>query len=134
MSWLERYQEFVSWKDFTYNCSHCNKQVKTLNTLLSHLNKVPAYKRSIKCTCCDKNFKGQSYLISYLNHVGKDMHAHLKFACIFCSKIFVNTVKLSQHMESHHGDESVKMYPCFDCGFKCGTMERLKSHKECHVD
>lgn len=132
-TWLERYRDFTTWQDFSYQCCHCNKQIKSLNNLLKHFDefKIPIHKRLIKCYC-GKIFKDQLFLISYLNHVGKMHYTHLKFTCFFCSKVFVNVVKLSNHMDKNHGNTSLKYFPCFDCGLACSNIERLKQHKNCH--
>lgn len=132
-TWLQRYRDFITWQDFSYQCFHCNKEIKSLGNFLKHLDeyKIPGHKRSITCTC-GKVFKEAIFLVSYLNHVGKTHYNHLKFTCIFCSKVFVNVVKLSYHIERSHGKSNLKLFPCFDCGLTCSTLDRLKQHKNCH--
>lgn len=132
-NWLERYRDFVTWQDFSYQCNHCNKQIKSLNAFIKHFDelKLSINKRIIKCHC-GKIFKDQLFLISYMNHVSRLHYNHLKFTCIYCSKVFVNVVKLSNHLRLSHGNANVKIYPCFDCGLACSTFERLKQHKNCH--
>ena len=46
--WLKRYHNFTTWKDFSYECSHCNMQIKSLNGLLSHV--------LIESLCVKKSF------------------------------------------------------------------------------
>jgi hypothetical protein len=132
-NWLERYRDFITWQDLTYPCSHCNKQIKSLNAFIKHFDehKLSVNKRIIKCHC-GKVFKDQLFLISYMNHVSKLHYNHLKFTCIFCSKVFVNVVKLSYHLRLFHGNANVKLFPCFDCGLTCSSLDRLKQHKNCH--
>ncbi|CAG9799241.1 unnamed protein product [Chironomus riparius] len=132
-NWLERYRDFITWQDLSYQCSHCTKQIKSLNAFIKHFDelKLSTNKRIIKCHC-GKIFKDQLFLISYINHVSKLHYNHLKFTCIFCSKVFVNVVKLSNHLKLSHGNANVKIFPCFDCGLICSTLDRLKQHKNCH--
>ena len=132
-NWLERYRDFITWQDLSYQCTHCNKQIKSLNAFMKHFDehKLSINKRLIKCHC-GKTFKDQLFLISYMNHVSKLHYNHLKFTCIFCSKVFVNVVKLSNHVMLTHENENAFFFPCFDCGLIYSTFDKLKQHKNCH--
>lgn len=121
----------------TFECvTHCKKSIKGLKNLLDHFdsNKVSQHKRAIKCTQCPKVYADQATnLVLYLNHMSRQHQiGHLKFTCILCDKVFVNVVKLTQHMIAEHAERKLRMFPCFDCGLLFGHIEKLKTHKESH--
>ncbi|KAG5678368.1 hypothetical protein PVAND_008050 [Polypedilum vanderplanki] len=131
--WLSRYSNFVTW-EMKHYCSHCNKNFDSLGALLLHFNefKIPSNKRSIKCAACDLVFNESRCIASYINHMDKQHYNHLKFACIWCEKVFYNVVRLCEHGIKYHGELNFKYYPCFDCGLICPTFDQIVQHKTCH--
>lgn len=142
--WLRKYNGFITWQDMTYECvTHCKKTIKSLRGLLDHFdeNKVAQHKRAIKCNHevshnvkCGKVYGDQATnLVLYLNHMSRAHNiGHLKFTCILCEKVFVNVVKLTQHMIATHPERKLRLFQCFDCGLWFGHIEKLRSHKESH--
>lgn len=135
--WLRKYNGFMTWQDMSFECvSHCKKSIKSLKGLLDHFdeNKVAQHKRALKCHICSKVYADQATnLILYLNHMSR-IHSigHLKFTCILCDKVFVNVVKLTQHMIAEHPERKLRIFPCFDCGLLFSQLDRLKTHKDSH--
>lgn len=138
-SWLKNYQDFVTWEDFTYDCQHCSERIKSLKGLFDHFehHKLAVHKRGIKCTLCPKLYTDQSNnIVLYLNHMCRfHEFGFLKFTCFLCekSKVFVNMVKLTQHMISEHATRKLKLYPCFDCGMMFFALVKLAKHKKSHA-
>jgi hypothetical protein len=133
--WLCNFSDFKTWQDFGYTCFHCKKQIKSLRLLLEHFDhKLSILKRTIKCSFCGKVFgDSPTYLISYLNHMDKEHFTHLKFTCVQCGKVYVNVVKLYGHVVAEHPECTLKIFPCFDCGLVCPTVQKLKLHKNSHT-
>lgn len=135
ISWLRNYNDSKIWQDFTYICtSHCQKKIKTLKALLDHYDehKVSHKRRVFSCVVCHKTYSTQSTnFILYLNHMGLH-YPHLKFTCILCDKVFVNVVKLTQHMIAEHATRKLRIFPCFDCGLNFPNLEKLSTHKRHH--
>lgn len=139
MSWLKNYKDFTTWDDFIYECQHCNEQIQSLKSLIEHfeLHKLSNHKRAIKCTLCpNRVYADQSNnIVLYLNHMFR-VHSFefLKFACFLCdkSKVFVNMVKLTQHMISEHATKKLRLYPCLDCGSFFYCLSKLIHHKKSH--
>lgn len=138
-SWLLNYKDFVTWEDFTYDCHHCSERIQSLKSLIDHfeLHKIANHKRAIKCTLCPKLYTDQSNnIVLYLNHMFRFHNfGFLKFTCFLCdkSKVFVNKVKLTQHMISEHPMRKLRLYPCFDCGMMFYSLTKLIIHKRSHA-
>jgi hypothetical protein len=138
-SWLEKYSGFITWQDFNYLCCHCNnRSIRSLGKLLKHFEEknIATHNRMIKCPFkgCQKIFKGYVYLTSFLNHgIKHHKMSHLKFSCIFCEKVFVNVIKMTEHtLNDHSHTQNVQYYQCFECGLFCHTYDRLLNHKSKH--
>lgn len=136
-SWLANFSSYKTWTDFTYQCvTHCQQKFKSLKKLLDHYDelKISQHKRNIKCTECPKIYCDQSNnLTLYLNHMARKHELEfLKFTCFLCdkSKVFVNMVKLVQHMILAHPTRKLKLFPCFDCGLMFYAMDKLATHKK----
>uniref|UniRef100_A0A3B3ZVY5 C2H2-type domain-containing protein n=1 Tax=Periophthalmus magnuspinnatus TaxID=409849 RepID=A0A3B3ZVY5_9GOBI len=73
------------------------------------------------CEYCSKGFKTKHHLIEHRYiHIGKP------FSCAVCGMGFVRKKKLEYHQKSHTGRD---LFSCGECGYKFGSLQKLKTHK-----
>ena len=125
---LKRHVTCVHEKLKNYKCNYCTKAFGQKGVLKSHIS---AIHDQVKFDCEKCSFR-TSYRESLdrhmkLRHIKKSMHeGYNKFKCDFCSKSFLDNVRLKRHVACVH--EKLKNYKCNYCAKAFGQKGVLKTH------
>lgn len=101
------------WKNFTIPCTSCNRQVKSLTSLQSHMSRFhrnvrerPTIKsiKAVKCSECKIELDTRS---KYKGHMEAHLTAGVSITCVLtnCSSKFVDKKKFVKHMSRCHRSE-----------------------------
>ena len=108
----------------TYDCSKCDKKLKTSTELSLHDMRAHGGDKPYRCSKCDKTF-AQSMELKY-----HDMRTHTGVkprGCTECDNKYVTTAELKAHILSAHPSE--EHVSCSKCKKKFITLADLKSHE-----
>jgi len=114
-----------------YQCSICNKDFTTEETLSEHFaskhesdhnDYKPSRKYKYRCTMCDRFFLTK---IQLAGHIKKGIHKIFK--CKVCSKVLKTQEGLDQHVSAH---KCAKNYKCGKCGEEFRWRSEFRRHAE----
>uniref|UniRef100_A0A8C5RAU1 C2H2-type domain-containing protein n=1 Tax=Leptobrachium leishanense TaxID=445787 RepID=A0A8C5RAU1_9ANUR len=111
--------------DKPYTCSDCGRRFSWLLALHSHHEQQHTGHRGYQCSQCGKRLPSQP---AFRRH----QLAHRKDrVCVWCSKAFNCSAKLSRHMRIHTGE---RPYQCTKCPQAFTQLETLRVHQWVHED
>ena len=93
--------------------------------------KTHAEIKSYICDICNKDFQSSYYLKKHMvSHENVDFSVTDLFSCKTCSKTFLRSQDLSEHLKIH--DDSNKLFGCDYCGKGFADEEQHKQHLTIH--
>ena len=107
--------------DYRYSCKVCGKQYENYNAKYKH--EQTHFKERFVCQYCDKGFIYLYMLKEHVKtHTGKGL-----IPCTWpkCTKTFVSTKNMYQHLLSHKGEE----HTCVDCNKIFNNKYLYKQHR-----
>ena len=135
---------------FTYNCTHCNLQMRDMQELKTHNAKfhsqntttdTSASKRQwVSCAVRHCTFKCLTQMemkhhVQNKHNVQNKNNATELFPCNAprCSKIFSTREKLMEHKQEVHASEFIVQYQCMECKKCYSTKALLAEHQYLHL-
>ncbi|XP_055903554.1 serendipity locus protein delta [Eupeodes corollae] len=106
----------------SFECSICNKTLKTKHSLRNHLD---THKTEVKCKICGALCRDEEYLELHMNiHEGKTENE-----CRYCPKRYSRRSNVIRHMQFHWDK---KKFQCEKCGLRFSQAHILYNHKMVH--
>jgi KRAB domain-containing zinc finger protein len=114
-----------------FQCTQCSYSTKTSSLLTGHVKRVHEKLLPNMCPECGRRFYRFSSLKQHIHKIHGTKKCNLKpveFKCEKCEASFDLKLRLTKHLQCHHGIEPERKYTCEECGNSFTQVSSLQDH------